>query len=60
MDPEQAALAGELLRAERLVPMHFDGYDVPDIYEPVADAAERLTAASPRASVIELGASIEV
>jgi L-ascorbate metabolism protein UlaG (beta-lactamase superfamily) len=60
MDPEQAALAGELLRAERLVPMHFDGYDVPDIYEPVADAAERLTAASPRASVVELGASIEV
>lgn len=60
MDPEQAALASQLLRAERLVPMHFDGYDVPGIYEPVADAAERLTAATSRASVIELGDTIEV
>jgi L-ascorbate metabolism protein UlaG (beta-lactamase superfamily) len=28
MDPEQAAVAAELLCADRLVPIHFDGYEL--------------------------------
>ena len=27
MEPEQAAIAGELLAARRVVPIHYDGYD---------------------------------
>lgn len=46
MEPEQAALAGELLGARALVPIHYDGYDVPGVYEPVADARERFARAS--------------
>jgi L-ascorbate metabolism protein UlaG (beta-lactamase superfamily) len=34
MDPEQAALAAELLGADRLVPIHYDGYSLSGIYEP--------------------------
>lgn len=60
MDPEQAALAAELLRAERLVPMHYGGYDIPGVYEPEPDAAERVSAACSRACVLEPGAAIEI
>ena len=60
LDPEQAALAAELLRGERLVPIHYGGYDLPDIYEPVRGAAERLTAASPKAHLIEPGETVEI
>lgn len=60
MDPEQAALAAELLRAERLVPMHYGGYDIPGVYDPVPDAAERVAAACSRVSMLEPGAAIEI
>jgi L-ascorbate metabolism protein UlaG (beta-lactamase superfamily) len=60
MDPEQAALAAELLQAERLVPIHYGGYELPGIYEPVPDALERLSVASTRVSVLAPGESIEL
>jgi L-ascorbate metabolism protein UlaG (beta-lactamase superfamily) len=60
MDPEQAALAAELLQAGRLVPIHHGGYDLPGVYEPVGDPLTRLTAATDRATPIELGETIEV
>lgn len=60
MDPEQAALAGELLRAERLVPIHYDGYAVDGVYEPVPDALERLLAASAHVVKVGLGEMVEV
>ncbi|MBJ7328323.1 MAG: MBL fold metallo-hydrolase [Solirubrobacteraceae bacterium] len=41
MDPEQAALAGELLGAGTVVPMHYDGYALDPYYLPVRDARER-------------------
>jgi L-ascorbate metabolism protein UlaG (beta-lactamase superfamily) len=60
MDPEQAALAGELLQADRVVPIHYGAYAVSELYEPVPDPIERLTAASKRAMVLDLGQTAEV
>lgn len=60
MDPEQAALAGELLGAERLVPIHYGGYSLEGFYEPVPDALGRLAAVSDRAAPMSLGETIEV
>ena len=48
MDPEQAALAAELLQADQLVPIHYDGYALPGLYEPVPDALNRLQSTSNR------------
>jgi L-ascorbate metabolism protein UlaG (beta-lactamase superfamily) len=63
MEPEQAALAGELLGAGAVVPMHYDGFEVEPFYRPVSDAAERFTAAAAEhefdARVLELGESFE-
>lgn len=60
MEPEQAALAAELLQADRLVPIHYGGYDLAGVYEPVADPLERLAAATDRATPMKLGETIEV
>jgi L-ascorbate metabolism protein UlaG (beta-lactamase superfamily) len=60
MEPEQAALAAELLQADRLLPIHYGAYDMPGIYEPVANPLERLTAATDRATPMKLGETIEV
>ncbi len=60
MEPEQAALAAELLRAERLVPIHYGGYAIDGIYEPVADPLERVRAASERVAGVAIGGTIEV
>jgi L-ascorbate metabolism protein UlaG (beta-lactamase superfamily) len=60
MDPEQAALAAEIMRAERLVPIHYDGYAVPGIYEPESDPLGRLRSASERVDVLRLGEAIEL
>jgi L-ascorbate metabolism protein UlaG (beta-lactamase superfamily) len=60
MEPEQAALAAELLRAGRLVPIHYGGYDLPGVYEPVSVPLERLVAASDRVTPVRLGESIEI
>jgi L-ascorbate metabolism protein UlaG (beta-lactamase superfamily) len=60
MEPEQAALAAELLGADRLIPIHYGGYDLPGVYEPVGDPLGRLTAASDRTTPMKLGETIEV
>jgi L-ascorbate metabolism protein UlaG (beta-lactamase superfamily) len=60
MEPEQAALAAELLQAGRLVPIHYGAYDLPGVYEPVGDPLGRLTAATDRATPMKLGETIEV
>jgi L-ascorbate metabolism protein UlaG (beta-lactamase superfamily) len=46
MTPEQAAVAGRLLRAERVIPMHFDGFDLGPYYRSIPDALERFLAAA--------------
>jgi L-ascorbate metabolism protein UlaG (beta-lactamase superfamily) len=46
MEPEQAALAGELLGARSVVPIHYHGYDVEGVYKPVDGALERFERAS--------------
>jgi L-ascorbate metabolism protein UlaG (beta-lactamase superfamily) len=45
MEPEQAALAGELLGAGIVVPIHYDGYRIDPFYRPVSEAAARFEAA---------------
>ena len=60
MEPEQAALAAQLLRADRLVPIHHGGYELPGVYEPVVDPLERLAAASDRATPMKPGETIEI
>lgn len=60
MDPEQAALAAELLRAERLVPIHHGGYAIDGVYEPVADPLERVRLASERVVEVGVGGVVEV
>ena len=46
LDPEQAAVAAELLGAAMAVPIHYDGYRVEPYYQPVANAGERFLAAA--------------
>jgi L-ascorbate metabolism protein UlaG (beta-lactamase superfamily) len=46
MDPEQAALAGELLGAQTVVPMHYGGFGFEPYYVPIADARERFERAA--------------
>jgi L-ascorbate metabolism protein UlaG (beta-lactamase superfamily) len=61
LDPDQAALAGELLGATEVVPIHYDGYAVDPWYRPAPDALARFTRAAadrPYAvRVLELGES---
>jgi L-ascorbate metabolism protein UlaG (beta-lactamase superfamily) len=60
LEPEQAALAAELLQADRLVPIHYGAYDLAGIYEPVPDPLERLTAVSRVVTPLEPGEAIEI
>jgi L-ascorbate metabolism protein UlaG (beta-lactamase superfamily) len=60
MDPEQAALAAELLHADRLIPIHYGAYDLPGVYEPISDPRKRLNAATNRATLMKPGETIEV
>lgn len=46
MEPEQAALAAELLGAATVVPMHYGGFEVEPWYRPVSDAAGRFASAA--------------
>jgi L-ascorbate metabolism protein UlaG (beta-lactamase superfamily) len=63
MEPEQAALAAELLGARTVIPIHHGGFAVDPWYRPVADPVARFErAASGRpyeARVLEPGESIE-
>jgi L-ascorbate metabolism protein UlaG (beta-lactamase superfamily) len=64
MEPEQAALAGELLGAATVVPIHYDGFGVDPWYRPVSDAAARFEAASRErrydTRILEPGESFEL
>jgi L-ascorbate metabolism protein UlaG (beta-lactamase superfamily) len=46
MEPEQAAIAGAALRAQTLVPIHYDGFGIDPFYRPVADPIARFRAAA--------------
>jgi L-ascorbate metabolism protein UlaG (beta-lactamase superfamily) len=46
LEPEQAALAGELLGARTLVPMHYDGFAIDPFYRPVESAEARFLGAA--------------
>jgi len=46
MEPEQAALAGELLGAQNVVPMHYGGYAFEPHYRPIPDARDRFERAA--------------
>lgn len=46
MEPEQAALAGELLGAATVVPIHYGGFAFEPHYRPIADARERFERAA--------------
>ncbi len=62
MVPEQAALAGELLGAATLIPMHYGGYAFEPHYVPIGDAHERFEAAARsrpyRAAPLAVGESL--
>jgi L-ascorbate metabolism protein UlaG (beta-lactamase superfamily) len=64
MEPEQAALAGELLRAHTVVPIHYDGYAIDPWYRPVEDPRARFEAATAGRSyetrLLEPGESFEL
>ena len=64
MGPEEAALAGELLGARLVIPIHYDGFDFEPHYRPVEDAEERFLAAAegrPYATrVLEPGEELEL
>ena len=64
MEPEQAALAGELLGAATVVPIHYDGFEAEALYRPVSEAVGRFAAAAARrgyqARVLEPGETLEV
>jgi L-ascorbate metabolism protein UlaG (beta-lactamase superfamily) len=64
MEPEQAAVAGELLGAATVVPIHYDGFAIDPWYRPVSGASARFAAAAEgrpyEARVLEPGESFEV
>jgi L-ascorbate metabolism protein UlaG (beta-lactamase superfamily) len=64
MEPEQAALAGELLRARTVVPIHYDGFAIEPWYRPVEDSLPRFEAAAAGRSyaphVLEPGEHLEL
>ena len=64
MEPEQAALAGDLLDAGAIVPMHYDGFEIDPWYRPVSGSAARFEAAmsarSSEARMLEPGESFEL
>jgi L-ascorbate metabolism protein UlaG (beta-lactamase superfamily) len=64
LDPDQAALAVEILGARLAIPIHDEGYEIDGIYEPVDGAAEKFAAAAAErgvpARILEPGESIEV
>src|SRR4051794_36666773 len=46
LDPDQAAVAAELLGARLAIPIHADGYEIAGVYQPAAGAAQRFAAAA--------------
>jgi L-ascorbate metabolism protein UlaG (beta-lactamase superfamily) len=60
MEPEQAALAADLLQADRLVPMHYGAYEADGVYEPCPDPVERICSAASRVTILDPGDGLEV
>jgi L-ascorbate metabolism protein UlaG (beta-lactamase superfamily) len=64
MEPEQAAIAGEALRARTVVPIHYGGLAIDPFYKPIADAAERFEASAAgrpyETRVLEPGEGLEL
>jgi L-ascorbate metabolism protein UlaG (beta-lactamase superfamily) len=64
LDPDQAAIAAEILGARLAIPIHAEGYEIDGVYEPVRDAAERFAASAAErgvpARVLEAGETIEI
>ena len=64
MDPEQAALAGELLGSGTVIPMHYGGYSFEPHYRPIADARARFERAARgrpyRAAPLAVGEAVQV
>ena len=64
MEPEQAAIAAESLRARTVAPIHYGGLTIDPFYRPIGDAAERFRAASSgrsyKAAMLEPGESVEL
>jgi L-ascorbate metabolism protein UlaG (beta-lactamase superfamily) len=64
LDPDQAALVGEMLGASTVVPIHYDGFEMAPWYRPAADAKNRfLRAAAGRdyaARPLEPGESLQL
>ncbi len=64
MEPEQAAVAGEILRARILVPIHYGGFAADPWYRPVDAARERFDAAAAERSYeargLDPGESLEL
>jgi L-ascorbate metabolism protein UlaG (beta-lactamase superfamily) len=62
MEPEQAALAGELLGAATVVPMHYGGFALEPHYRPIPDALDRFERAARerpyRAAPLEPGEAV--
>jgi L-ascorbate metabolism protein UlaG (beta-lactamase superfamily) len=63
MEPEQAAIAAELLGASTLIPMHYDGYAIDPWYRPVDGPVARFEAATSgrpyEVRMLEAGESFE-
>src|SRR3954451_13185102 len=59
LDPDQAAIAAEILGAGVAIPIHAEGYEVDGIYQPMPDASERFAAEAAErgvpARILELG-----
>lgn len=60
MGPEQAAHAAELLSAARVVPIHYDGYDITAVYRPTPKPLERLLAATDLATAMRVGDTAQI
>ena len=64
LDPDQAAIAVEILGAGLAIPIHAEGYEIDGVYSPVPDAAERFAAAAAErgvpARILQPGETIEL
>jgi L-ascorbate metabolism protein UlaG (beta-lactamase superfamily) len=61
LDPEQAALAAEILQARLAIPIHADGYEIDGVYRPVPEAAAAFAQrATVPVRILEPGEGIEL
>ncbi len=60
LTPEQAVLAAELLGAKALIPIHYGGYDLPGVYEPLPNVLAQVRSAGAGVTVLEPGEQLEL